>query len=134
MEAARRLTGMRPVKRGDTWMYPKSEEVLKAARLRPIEEYIAARRQRAAALMVGRPVLEMCRSAERMRGSAPRQMWWDQAIDWDLAEEAAAARVAKATGCPAPGSAMAADVEAATEAPLAAPRNRPLAWERDAGR
>ena len=129
VEAARRLTGMRPVKRGGTWVYPKSEEVLKAARLRTIEEYIAARRQRAAALMVGRPVLEMCRNAERMRGSAPRQMWWDQAIDWDLAEEAAAARAAKVAGCPAPGSEIAADVEAATEAPLTAPRIGPANWD-----
>ena len=30
VEAARRLTGMRPSKRGDSWVYPKSADVLRA--------------------------------------------------------------------------------------------------------
>ena len=45
VEAARRLTGMRPKKQGDSWVYPKSAVVLRAARLRTIGDYIARRRQ-----------------------------------------------------------------------------------------
>ena len=48
MKAARRLTGMRPTKRGEIWVYPKSAEVLRAARLRTIGDYIARRRHRVA--------------------------------------------------------------------------------------
>ena len=42
---ARRLTGVRPAKRGETWVYPKSVSVLRAARVRTIGEYIADRRR-----------------------------------------------------------------------------------------
>ena len=90
MEAARRITRMRPRKRGSTWEYPKSTDVLRTARLRTVREYIATRRQTAAALVVGRPVLEECRRSERRRGTATRQMWWDQEVDWEAAYEAAA--------------------------------------------
>ena len=51
VEAAHRLTGMRPVKRGTTWTYPKSKEVLAAACLKTIREYVAVRRQRETALV-----------------------------------------------------------------------------------
>jgi len=71
VEAARRLTGMMPKKRGETWIYPKSKEVLAAARLKPIGEYITLRRQRVAALVVRRPVAEACRETEAMRGTPP---------------------------------------------------------------
>merc|ERR1712086_95888 len=85
VEAARRLTGMMPEKRGETWTYPKSKEVLAAAHLKTIGEYVTVRRQRAAALVVRRPVMAACRETEAMRGTPPRKYWWDQAIDWDLA-------------------------------------------------
>ena len=96
VEATRRITRMRPRKRGSTWVYPKLAEVLKAARLTTVREYIATRRQTAAALVVGRPVLEECRRTERRRGTATRPMWWDQDVDWELAYEA----TAKNTRCP----------------------------------
>ena len=70
VEAARRITRMRPRKRGSTWVYPKSADVLRAARLKTVREYVATRRQTAAALVVGRPVLEECRRTERRRGTA----------------------------------------------------------------
>ena len=90
--ASRRLTGMMPKKCGETWVYPKTSEVLAAARLKTMKEYISIRRQRAAALVVRRPVLIACRGAERMDGTAPRQYWQDQGIDWQLALEVAEAR------------------------------------------
>ena len=45
VEAARRLTGMRPEKRGTRWVYPKSVSVRRAARVKTIVEYIADRRR-----------------------------------------------------------------------------------------
>ena len=73
--------------------------MLAAARLKTIGEYIAVRRQRAAALVVRRPVMEACRETEAMRGTPPRQYWWDQAIDWDLAEDAAECRATRIALC-----------------------------------
>ena len=71
-------------------MYPQSADVLRAARLKTVREYVATRRQTAAALVVARPVLEECRRTERRRGTATRPMWWDQDVDWEAAYEAAA--------------------------------------------
>ena len=76
VEAARRLTGMRPTKRGETWVYPKSAEVLRAARLRTIGDYIDRRRQTVLQAIADRPILEECRGAERRRGSPTRLYWW----------------------------------------------------------
>ena len=82
-----------------TWLYPTSKEVLAAARLKPIGEYIALRRQRAAALVVQRPVMEACRNTEAICGTSICQYWWDQAIDWDLAEDAAKCRATRIALC-----------------------------------
>ena len=43
VECAQRLTGMRPHKRGDKWVYPKSANVLRAAGLQPLRYYIQKR-------------------------------------------------------------------------------------------
>ena len=59
---------MRPTKSGETWVYPKSAEVLRAARLRTIGDYIARRRQTVLQAIADRPILEECRWAERRRG------------------------------------------------------------------
>ena len=65
VEAARRITGMRPTKRGERWVYPKSVSVLKAARVRKIREYIAERRRNILRTIADRPILEECRRSER---------------------------------------------------------------------
>jgi hypothetical protein len=78
VEAARRLTGMRPKKIGELWIYPKSSSVLAAARLHPIAYYITKRRQTVLKAIEGRPILDACREAERRRGSPSRQYWWEQ--------------------------------------------------------
>ena len=65
VEAARRLTGMRPAKRGDVWVYPKSADVLREARLKTIGEYIAKRRQTVLRTIADRPILEECRGGRR---------------------------------------------------------------------
>ena len=83
--------GMMPKKCGDLWVYPKTSEVLAAAPLKTMKEYITLRRQRVAALVVRQPVLIACREAERMSETAPRQYWQDQGIGWALTLEAAEA-------------------------------------------
>ena len=77
VECARRLTGMRPHKRGDRWVYPKSADVLRAARLQPLEYYIHKRRATVAKTISTRPILEECRGAARRRGTPVRSMWWE---------------------------------------------------------
>ena len=69
---------MRPKKRGETWVYPHSADVLQAARLKTVAEYIARRRQTVLRSVADRPILEECRGAERLRGSPVRPKWWEQ--------------------------------------------------------
>ena len=87
MEAARCITGMRPTKCGETWVYPKSVSVLKAARVWRIREYIAERRRNILRTIADRPILDVYRGAERRRGSPPRLYWWEQEMELDLSEE-----------------------------------------------
>ena len=77
------MTGMRPKKRGETWVYPHSADVLREARLKTVAEYIAKRRQTVFRSIMDRPILEECRGAERRRGSPVRLHWWEQ----DFGEE-----------------------------------------------
>ena len=72
VEAARRITGMRPQKRGERWVYPKSVSVRRAARVRTMVEYIADRRRNILRTIADRPLLEECRGAERRQGIPPR--------------------------------------------------------------
>ena len=75
---------MRPKKRGESWVYPKSADVLRAARLRTVGEYIARRRQTVLWAIADRPILEECREAERQRGSPTRFYGWEQEFDEEL--------------------------------------------------
>ena len=50
VECAWRLTGMRPRKREDKWVYPKSADVVRASRLQPLRCYIQKRRSTVAKL------------------------------------------------------------------------------------
>ena len=87
MEAARRITGMRPTKCGETWVYPKSVSVLKAARVQRIGENIAVRRRNILRTITNRPILEECMGAERRQGIPPRLYWWEQEMELDLFKE-----------------------------------------------
>ena len=70
--AARRITGMRTTKRGETWVYPKSVSVLMATSVRRIGEYTAERCRNILQTIADQPILEECRGAERRRGSPSR--------------------------------------------------------------
>ena len=78
---------MRTKKRGETWVYPKSAEVLRAARLRTIADYIARRRQTVLRAIADRPILEECRGAEMRQGSPTRLYWWEQEFEEELLTE-----------------------------------------------
>ena len=78
---------MLPKKRGDTWVYPKSADVLAAARLRPLEFAITRRRRTVLAAVGERPILAECRRAERQWGSPSRQYWWEQEFELDAEDE-----------------------------------------------
>ena len=67
------------------WTYPSSKDVLEEVGLFSIEHYVQVRRQTIANYIVDRPILAFCREGERLRGSSPRQWWWEQPVDWDLA-------------------------------------------------
>ena len=78
---------MLPKKRGDTWVYPKSADVLAAARLRPLAQSIVRCRRTVLAAIGERPILAECRGAERQRGSPSRQYWWEQEFELDAEDE-----------------------------------------------
>ena len=75
---------MRPTKRGETWVYPKSADVLEKANLKTIREYVAKRRQTVFRATADRPILEECRRAERLRGSPVRLSWWEQEFEEEV--------------------------------------------------
>ena len=78
VEAARRLTGMRPRKVKGVWIYPHSADVLAAAHLQPIKYYLRKRRHTVYNTIRGRDVLKECKGAERRRGNPPRLFWAQQ--------------------------------------------------------
>ena len=68
----------------EQWVDPKSADVLRAARLRTVGEYIARRRQTVLRAIADRPILEECKEAERRRGSPTRLYWWEQEFEEEL--------------------------------------------------
>ena len=87
VECCCRITGMRPRKRGETWVYPASVAVLKVAGIRKVEHYIRRRCHTIHQTITDRPILKECRGSERRRGSPPHLGWWEQEIELDLDEE-----------------------------------------------
>ena len=63
VEAARRLTGMKPQKVNGVWEYPHSADVLEAASVRTIADTTAKRRSNISQTIEGRQVLKECREA-----------------------------------------------------------------------
>ena len=81
-----------------TWKYPSSEDVLKEVGLYSIGHYVEVRRQTIASFIVTRPIFDYCVEGERLRGSSPRQFWWEQPMDLDAARAVAAAKAMVAAG------------------------------------
>ena len=72
VKAARQMTGLLPKLTSETWKYPKTKTVLAAAGLHTIEHYVQVRGARIMRWVIDRPILELCRLAERRRGTTPR--------------------------------------------------------------
>jgi hypothetical protein len=69
---------------GNSWVYPKSKDVLEECGLSTLGEYITVRRQMIAVYVVTRPILHECRQGERKRGAVPHRWWWEQRMDLDV--------------------------------------------------
>ena len=91
LRAARRMTGLMPRKEADgSYTYPEAEGVLKKAGLHTIREYVEVRRNTIMKFVSDRPIYELCREAERKRGTGNRQYWWEQSFDLEeLASDSA---------------------------------------------
>ena len=98
VRAARRMTGMMPKRKSDgTWEYPDSVEVLKAACLHTVEDYITVRRRTVMKYVVERPIYQYCREAERQRGSGSHLFWWNQPMELEETSAEAEAQADVAT-------------------------------------
>ena len=75
VEAARRLTGMRPRKAAGKWVYPHSADVLAAAHLQTVNYYIQVRRHTVHNNIRDRDFFRECEGAERRRGIPSRLFW-----------------------------------------------------------
>eukprot|EP00957_Ditylum_brightwellii_P025644 1938890-Ditylum_brightwellii.AAC.1 len=74
----------RPERQPDgTWLYPATEDVLEEVSLQTIANWI-----------VDRPIFKFCEEAERLCRSMPRQFWWEQPFNLDVARAFAGANVA----------------------------------------
>ena len=78
VEAARRLTDMRPLKIKGLLVYPHSPDVLATAHLQPIACYIQKRQHTVYNTIRGRDVLKECEGAEWRRGTPPCLFWAEQ--------------------------------------------------------
>ena len=78
--AARRLSGRSAqyLPREDRWVYPPIEEALEKAGLFRLAHYIGVRQNTLAESIATRPILDICRCAERLSGSSRHESWWRQ--------------------------------------------------------
>ena len=85
------MTSLLPKIIGSSWKFPKEKTVLSDTGLLTIEHYMQVRRARIMRWVIGRPILKLCREAERRRGTTPRLYWWEQPMDLDEASVGAPA-------------------------------------------
>ena len=90
-KAARRMTGLLPKLVGGSWKFPKTKTVLAAAGLYTIERYVQVLRVCIMRWVIDRPILKLCRPAERRGRTTPRFYWWEQPMDLDEASAGAPA-------------------------------------------
>ena len=61
----------------DTWEYPPTEEVLEAAGLFTIDEYIRRRRASVLRFTWGWPIMALCRNSRAVNSNKTRIVWWN---------------------------------------------------------
>ena len=79
--ALRHLTGHHICKRRDnTWEYPKHDELLKLAKLLPIEKYIERRRGTLLKYLTAnrRELLEEAKKTKKHCYDSTKVLWWQQ--------------------------------------------------------
>ena len=93
LRAAWRMTHVHKPRRNPdrSWTYPATEDVMEEAGLYPAAHYVDVRRQTIARFIVNRPIYGFCEGSERQRGTSPRQWWWEQPMDLDVARAEAPA-------------------------------------------
>ena len=91
VKVARRMTSLLLKKVGGSWKLPKTKTVLAAAGLHTIAHYMQVRRARIIRWVIDRPILKLCMSARRRRGTTPRLYWWEQPMELDEASAGAPA-------------------------------------------
>ena len=76
------------VDRSGKWTYPDSGKVLGKVGLKSLVDYIRKRRSTVMRFIVERPIHALCMDAERQRGTASRQYWWQLPVNLPSADEA----------------------------------------------
>ena len=91
VKVARRMIGLLPKKVVGSWAFPKTETVLAASALHTIEHYMQVGRACILQWVEDRPIMKLCREAERRRRTTPRLYWWEQPMNLDEASAEAPA-------------------------------------------
>ena len=66
------------------WAHHVTEVVLEEVGLNSIAHYVEVQRQTIVRFIVDRLIFSFCSEAERWRGTAPCQWWWEQSMELDL--------------------------------------------------
>ena len=61
--------------------------MFKEVGLYTLTEYIEKRRKTIGAYIRDRPILDLCRDGERLRGTSKHRWWWEQPFEVDLERE-----------------------------------------------
>jgi hypothetical protein len=81
------MAGKVPIRNLDgTWKYPSLKDVLKAAGLQMIGNYIGVCWETIACFIVDQPLFALCWDGEKKRGSMRCKFWWEQPMSINVAE------------------------------------------------
>ena len=85
----------RPKKNEQTgeWTHPDKKELFEEVGLYTLKEYIEKRRKTIGTYIMDRPILDLCRSGERQRGTSTCPWWWEQPFEADPEREEDASSV-----------------------------------------
>ena len=83
--AVRRIAKMGPSQTIGTneWVYPPIAEALDVVGLAPMAVYVDRRQRTIEDYISTRPILELCKAAQRPTGSRDCQRWWDRTPEPD---------------------------------------------------
>ncbi len=76
-----------PVDQTGEWTHPDNTELLKEVELYTLTECVEKRRKTIGTYIRDRPILDLGRSGERLRGTRKRRWWWKQPLEADPERE-----------------------------------------------